>query len=57
MKKTTSVVLDDKMVREIAQLDLSKSISRSGIFRVALSEFIEREKLAEKEKINKPSEK
>jgi metal-responsive CopG/Arc/MetJ family transcriptional regulator len=57
LKKTTSIAIGEDTLREIDNLDLSKSVSRSGIFRIAMSEFLEKEKSEEREAKNEKGEK
>jgi metal-responsive CopG/Arc/MetJ family transcriptional regulator len=57
LKKTTSVTISEDTLREIDKLDLSKSVSRSGIFRIVVSEFLEKEKLEKRESKNEKGEK
>jgi metal-responsive CopG/Arc/MetJ family transcriptional regulator len=57
LKKTTSVIISEDTLREIDKLDLSKSVSRSGIFRIVVSEFLEKEKSEKRESKNEKGEK
>jgi metal-responsive CopG/Arc/MetJ family transcriptional regulator len=57
LKKTTSIAIGEDTLREIDNLDLSKSVSRSGIFRIAMSEFLEKEKSEKREAKNEKGEK
>jgi metal-responsive CopG/Arc/MetJ family transcriptional regulator len=57
LKKTTSVTIGEDTLREIGKLDLSKNVSRSGIFRIAVSEFLEKEKSEKRESKNEKGEK
>jgi Arc/MetJ-type ribon-helix-helix transcriptional regulator len=57
LRKPTSIALSEEMVREIDKLELSKNISRSGVVRIAVSEFLEKGKSEKVENQNEKGEK
>lgn len=57
MKKQTSIAIDEENLERLDSDKLATQLGRSGIVRVALSEYFERKEMSEKENKNKKGEK
>jgi len=57
LRKPTSIALSEEMVREIDKHQLSRNISRSGVVRIAVTEYLEKEKSEKRELKNEKGEK
>lgn len=55
-RKAASIAFDKEVLDEIDKYELTRSIYRSGLVRMAISEFLERAKSERKENKNETSE-
>lgn len=56
MKKPIGITVDEKIIEKIDNYKLTKDIGRSGVVRVAISEYFERREKLEKEHKSENSE-